>query len=70
MCADLYNIAGVPTAAGSKSYAQVYGAQNETAESIQRLQELGGVLVCKTKTAQFASGASTVCDDLQYGSNG
>ncbi|KAK7408492.1 hypothetical protein QQX98_009359 [Neonectria punicea] len=54
---DIYDVKGVQTTCGSRAYSQVYGPANVTAPSIQRLIDLGGVVVGKQKTAQFASAA-------------
>jgi len=42
----------VSTGAGSRAYAKAYGDQEETAESMSVLDEMGGILVGKAKTAQ------------------
>ncbi|ETN44181.1 uncharacterized protein HMPREF1541_10731 [Cyphellophora europaea CBS 101466] len=54
---DLYDIKGLQTAGGSRAWASITPIADETAPSIQRIVELGGQLVGKQKTAQFASGA-------------
>ncbi|KAK7425916.1 hypothetical protein QQZ08_007630 [Neonectria magnoliae] len=54
---DIYDVEGVQTACGSRAYSQVYGPANVTAPSIQHIIDLGGVVVGKQKTAQFASAA-------------
>lgn len=55
---DLYDIAGLQTAGGSRAWAEITPTANETAPAIQRLIDLGAHLVGKQKTAQFASGAN------------
>lgn len=55
---DLYDVAGLQTAGGSRAWAEITPTANETAPAIQRLVDLGGHIVGKQKTAQFASGAN------------
>lgn len=54
---DLYDIKGLQTSGGSRAWATVTPIADETAPVIQRIIDLGGQLVGKQKTAQFASGA-------------
>lgn len=49
---DIYNIAGVPTTAGSKVYADF--VPNETAVTINLLEDAGAVILGKTVTTEFA----------------
>ncbi len=48
---DVYDVRGVVTSAGSRPYGEVWGEAKTTASSILRLEELGGHVVGKTKTA-------------------
>ncbi|KAI1267974.1 amidase signature enzyme [Xylariaceae sp. FL1019] len=54
---DIYDVEGVETGGGSRSYAEVYTAPNKTATALQKLLDLGAVVVGKSKTSQFAHGA-------------
>ncbi|KAI1135745.1 amidase family protein [Hypoxylon sp. FL0543] len=54
---DLFDMKGLVTSGGSQAWAEIVEIANETAPSIQRIADLGGVLVGKYKLAQFASGA-------------
>jgi Asp-tRNA(Asn)/Glu-tRNA(Gln) amidotransferase A subunit family amidase len=54
---DLYDIAGLQTSGGSRAWAEITPIANTTAPVIQRIIDLGGHIVGKQKTAQFASGA-------------
>ncbi|ETS87127.1 hypothetical protein PFICI_00955 [Pestalotiopsis fici W106-1] len=54
---DIYDIEGLVTTCGSRAYTAVTPPSNTTAPSIQRLIDLGAVIVGKQKTAQFASAA-------------
>ncbi|KAF9894121.1 hypothetical protein FE257_009094 [Aspergillus nanangensis] len=55
---DLFDIQGLQTSAGSQAWIRVTAMANTTAPSIQRLLDLGAVVVGKYKLAQFASGAN------------
>lgn len=55
---DLYDMKGLITSGGSQAWATITTVANSTAPSIQRIVDLGGVLVGKYKLAQFASGAN------------
>ncbi|KIM46589.1 hypothetical protein M413DRAFT_440231, partial [Hebeloma cylindrosporum] len=55
---DVYNTRGLPTAAGSLAYLQTHEIPTETAPSIEKLLQLGAVMVGKTRTSQFAHGAN------------
>ncbi|OTB04047.1 hypothetical protein M426DRAFT_11927 [Hypoxylon sp. CI-4A] len=54
---DLFDMKGLITSGGSLAWAEIVEIANETAPSVQRIVDLGGVLVGKYKLAQFASGA-------------
>ncbi|KAK1594619.1 amidase [Colletotrichum navitas] len=54
---DIYDLEGIQTTAGSQSYVAVNGIARKTAPALQRIIDLGGVVVGKQKTAQFASPA-------------
>ncbi|KAI1453513.1 amidase family protein [Annulohypoxylon moriforme] len=54
---DLYDMKGLVTSGGSQAWASITSPANTTAPSVQRIIDLGGVLVGKYKLAQFASGA-------------
>lgn len=54
---DLYDVQGLQTAGGSRAWAEYNPIAAATAPSIQRIIDLGGQVVGKQKTAQFASGA-------------
>ncbi|RDW65053.1 hypothetical protein BP6252_10704 [Coleophoma cylindrospora] len=54
---DLFDIRGLQTSAGSQAWATITPVANGTAPSIQRIIDLGAVIVGKYKLAQFASGA-------------
>uniref|UniRef100_L2G5R3 Amidase family protein n=1 Tax=Colletotrichum fructicola (strain Nara gc5) TaxID=1213859 RepID=L2G5R3_COLFN len=54
---DIYDVKGLKTTLGSKAWTSMIGEANATAPSIQRIIDLGGVVVGKQKTSQFASAA-------------
>ncbi|EFQ25674.1 amidase [Colletotrichum graminicola] len=54
---DIYDLEGIQTTAGSLSYVAVNGVARKTAPALQRIIDLGGIVVGKQKTAQFASPA-------------
>ncbi|KAE8381697.1 amidase signature domain-containing protein [Aspergillus bertholletiae] len=55
---DIFDIKGLQTSAGSQAWIETTPVANRTAPAIQRLVDLGAVLVGKQKLAQFASGAN------------
>ncbi|KAI2610665.1 amidase family protein [Hypoxylon fragiforme] len=55
---DLFDMKGLVTSGGSLAWAEITEAANATAPAVQRILDLGGVLVGKYKLAQFASGAN------------
>ncbi|KAI1374858.1 amidase family protein [Hypoxylon crocopeplum] len=55
---DLFDMKGLITSGGSQAWAEITEIANETAPSVQRIVDLGGILVGKYKLAQFASGAN------------
>ncbi|KIW18728.1 hypothetical protein PV08_03017 [Exophiala spinifera] len=61
---DIFDVKGLVTTSGSIAWAMVTDAANATAPAIQRILDLGGVIVGKPKTSQFASaGEPWVWDD-------
>ncbi|KAH8811234.1 amidase family protein [Xylogone sp. PMI_703] len=54
---DIYDVQGLKTTRGSLSYWTVTEPSERTAPAIQRIIDLGGVIVGKQKTSQFASAA-------------
>ncbi|KAH9229839.1 hypothetical protein K456DRAFT_1728128 [Colletotrichum gloeosporioides 23] len=59
---DIFHVKGVATSGGSRAYFYLYGRQNQTAPSIQRLIDLGAVFVGKMGTVQFANGDRPTAD--------
>ncbi|KAF7594734.1 hypothetical protein BBP40_008441 [Aspergillus hancockii] len=63
---DIFHVQGLKTSGGSRSYYYLYGTQNVTAPSIQRLLDLGAVFVGKTGTVQFANGDRPTADWVDF----
>lgn len=55
---DIFDIRGLKTGASCKSYEACYDEAQSTASAIQKLIDMGAVIVGKTKTVQLASGMS------------
>ncbi|TAQ84798.1 hypothetical protein B7494_g6878 [Chlorociboria aeruginascens] len=51
---DIYDLKGFKTAGSSRSYNQLYPMRAKSASSVQKLIDLGAVIVGKTKTTTFA----------------
>ena len=58
---DIFDLKGIPTAAGSREYGELYGERDETSLAVNRLEDIGGVIVGKTKTN--ASVRVPLCSD-------
>ncbi|KAI3396307.1 hypothetical protein diail_12329 [Diaporthe ilicicola] len=59
---DIFHVKGVGTSGGNRAYFYLYGRQNNTAPAVQRLIDLGAVLVGKMGTVQFANGDKPTAD--------
>lgn len=53
---DIYDIRGLKTSMGCRSYEACYSECDQTAVTIRTLIKLGAVIVAKAKTVQLASG--------------
>lgn len=51
---DIYDVKGITTGAGNRAFAELYPVAAQNAPSVQKLLQLGAVIVGKTKTAQYA----------------
>ncbi|XDG10234.1 hypothetical protein ABKA04_009849 [Annulohypoxylon sp. FPYF3050] len=65
---DVIDIKGIRTSGGSRAYHEFCLPQDQTAPAVQRLVDLGAIIVGKTRTGQFAVGQDPV-DYLDYFSN-
>lgn len=63
---DQYQIKGLITGFGSRSYAETYPPANETSGSIQNLIDKGAVIVGKTKLTLFANPLFTISQWPDY----
>lgn len=59
---DIFHVKGLATSGGNRAYFYHYGTQNNTAPAVQRLIDLGAVLVGKMGTVQFANGDRPTAD--------
>lgn len=59
---DIFHVKGIATSGGNRAYFYHYGTQNNTAPAVQRLVDLGAVLVGKMGTVQFANGDRPTAD--------
>ncbi|GAB7335625.1 hypothetical protein MBLNU13_g07950t2 [Cladosporium sp. NU13] len=59
---DIFHVRGVATSGGNRAYFYHYGVQNTTGPAVQRLIDLGAVLVGKMGTVQFANGDRPTAD--------
>jgi len=63
---DIMDLKGLKTGASSLAYTALYPPRSSTAEAIERLIELGFVVVGKLKTTQFADSEWPTCDWVDY----
>jgi len=57
---------GLKTGASSRAYTSLYPVRTKTAEVVQRLMDLGFVVIGKLKTTQFADPEWPTCDWVDY----
>lgn len=63
---DIIDVSGVKTSNGNRAWFKFYDAKNASAPSIQKLIDLGAVIIGKTKTAQFANSDRPTADWVDY----
>lgn len=63
---DIMDLCGLRTGASSRAYTELYGPRKQNAAAIQKLLELGFVVVGKVKTTQFADSGWPTCDYVDY----
>lgn len=63
---DNIDVAGAKTSGSCKAYAQLYGICSRSAPSIQRLLDLGAVVVGKTGMSQFADAEDPTGDFVDF----
>lgn len=59
---DIFHVRGIATSGGNRAYFYHYGVRNTTGPAVQRLIDLGAVLVGKMGTVQFANGDRPTAD--------
>ncbi|KAF2714250.1 amidase signature enzyme [Pleomassaria siparia CBS 279.74] len=59
---DLYDVKGLRTSGGNRAYRAMTDPATDTAPALQKLIDLGAVVVGKTKTTQFALGERPTAD--------
>lgn len=63
---DVIDMNGVKTTCQSRAYEKCYGPQGQNANIVERLLELGAVIIGKTKCTQFASSDQPTADWVDY----
>lgn len=63
---DLYDISGLKTSEVNRPWFHLYPPVTESAVSVQRLINLGAVVVGKARTSQFANGEAPTIDRMDY----
>jgi Asp-tRNA(Asn)/Glu-tRNA(Gln) amidotransferase A subunit family amidase len=63
---DNIDIRGIKTSLSSRSWNSLYGEVLETAPAIQRLVDLGAVIIGKTRLSQFAETEYPTADWVDY----
>lgn len=59
---DLYDLKGVRTSGGSRAYRDLVNPTSDSAPALQKLIDMGAVVIGKTKTTQFALGERPTAD--------
>jgi Asp-tRNA(Asn)/Glu-tRNA(Gln) amidotransferase A subunit family amidase len=62
---DLFDVKGVKTSGQNRAYARLYPEADETAHFLQKLLDLGAVIVGKTKCTQFGSSEQPTADWIE-----
>jgi len=60
------DLAGLKTGGSSRAYTDLHGPRKSNAKVVQKLLELGFVVVGKVKTTQFADSEWPTCDWVDY----
>ena len=63
---DNQDLSGIRTGASSRAFTKLYGPRDKTAASVQKLLELGAVVVGKTRTTQFGDTEWATGDWVDY----
>lgn len=63
---DIIDLSGLRTGASSRAYTQLYGPRSENADVVQKILELGFIIVGKLKSTQFVDSEWPTCDYVDY----
>lgn len=63
---DIIDLKGLKTGASSRAYTELHPVRNKTAEIVQRLIDMGFIVVGKLKSTQFADSEWPTCDYVDY----
>ena len=63
---DIIDIHGIRTGASTRAYTELYGPRTENAALVQKLIDLGFVVIGKTRTTQFADSGWPTTDWVDY----
>ncbi|KAF2730630.1 amidase signature enzyme [Polyplosphaeria fusca] len=63
---DIFHVKGLKTSGGSRAYYEVYGPQNYTTQTVEKLLAGGAQLIGKTRTIAFALGAPNNGAEIDY----
>ncbi|GAD92321.1 hypothetical protein PVAR5_0912 [Paecilomyces variotii No. 5] len=63
---DIYDLKGLRASGGNRAYYDLYPARNATGPALQRLIDLGAVIVGKMGTVQFANGDNPTADWVDF----
>ena len=63
---DIIDINGVKTSQGNRAWFKLYDAKNASSPGMQKLVDLGALIIGKTKTAQFANSDRPTADWVDY----
>ena len=63
---DIMDLSGLKTSGSSRAYTKLYGPRESNAAIVQKLLDLGFVVVGKVKTTQFADSEWPTCDWVDY----
>lgn len=63
---DIIDLKGLKTGASSRAFTELYPVKEKSAAAVQRLTDMGFVIVGKLKTTQFADSEWPTCDWVDY----
>ncbi|KAK0701529.1 amidase signature domain-containing protein [Apiosordaria backusii] len=63
---DVFHLNGVRTTCGNRAYGKLCGPWDVSSAAVQKVLDLGGIVVGKTKTAEFAGSQEVIGDWADY----